>query len=75
MTCYQRHLGWLFEAVDVPYEKAGRSAVHQAMIELTDLPADAHCPEIWAALKERYGVDTRVQSEQLAADVTEHLKR
>lgn len=73
MTCYQRHMGWLFEAVGLPYEKEPRREVHGAIVGLLGLPDDAHCPQVWAALKDAYGLDTRSQSTQLAADVAERL--
>jgi len=73
MTCYQRHLGWLFEAVDVPYEKEPRRELHRAVVELLGLPEDAHCPEVWSALKATYGIDTHTPSAELAADVSARL--
>jgi hypothetical protein len=74
MTCYQRHMGWLFEAVDAPYDKERRGEVHRAIVELVELPADAHCPEVWSALKDKYGIDTRIHSAELAADVAKLIE-
>ncbi|MGB8020562.1 MAG: hypothetical protein WCF04_04995 [Candidatus Nanopelagicales bacterium] len=54
MTCYQRHLGGLFEQLDLPYDRANRQRVHEAILRLLRLPEDAHCPEVWAALKTEY---------------------
>ena len=51
MTCYQRHMGWLFEALELPYEKAERKRVDEALRVVLGTPTDAHCPEINAALK------------------------
>jgi hypothetical protein len=51
MTCYQRHMGWLFEALELPYDKAERRAVDSALREVLGTPKDAHCPEVWAAIK------------------------
>ena len=59
MTCYQRHMGWLFESLGLEYDKPTRAKVHAAIADALGLPADAHCPEVWAALKERYGIDTK----------------
>lgn len=73
MTCYQRSLGWLFEAVDLTYEKESRQHVHRAIVELLGLPEDAHCPEVWSALKETYGIDAHTPSNELATDVAARL--
>ena len=51
MTCYQRHLTWLFETLDLDYDKANRARVDDAVREVLDLGADTHCPDIWAAIK------------------------
>jgi len=29
--------------------------VHRALVVLLGLPEGAHCPEVWQALKDRYG--------------------
>lgn len=52
MTCYQRHMGWLFEALDLPYEKAERRQVDDALRVVLGSPEGAHCPEVWSAIKE-----------------------
>lgn len=75
MTCYHRHLGWLFQSLGLEYEKATRDRVHSALVEMLDLEQDAHCPEVWAELKQRYGIDTRTESAELAADLQQHLAR
>lgn len=51
MTCYQRHLGWLFDALELPYDTANRKAVDAALKEVLDVSETAHCPEVWAAVK------------------------
>jgi hypothetical protein len=73
MTCYQRHLGWLFEAVEQPYDKPHRRDVHEAIVRLLALPNEAHCPEVWAALKAKYGIDTHTLSHELVVDLSEEL--
>jgi hypothetical protein len=73
MTCYQRHLGWLFEAVDTPNDKEHRRELHAVIVPMLGLAEDAHCPEVWAALKSTYGIDTKTQSVELAADVAKGL--
>ncbi len=72
MTCYQRHLTGLFDRLDLPYEKAHRDAVHEALVVVLHLPDDAHCPEVWKALKGEYGpVDQNL--DVLAHDVADVL--
>jgi len=51
MTCYQRHMGWLFEALELPYEKAERRRVDDALRVVLGTPEGAHCPELWAQIK------------------------
>jgi hypothetical protein len=72
MTCYQRHLTGLFDRLDLAYEKDNRDAVHEALVELLRLPDGAHCPEVWAALKDSYGpVDQNL--DVMARDVADVL--
>jgi len=47
MTCYQRHMGWLFEALELPYEKDERRAVDTALRTVLKTPEGAHCPQVW----------------------------
>ena len=72
MTCYHRHLTELFATLDVPYDAAGRSRVHAAIIEVLHLPADAHCPEVWGGLKAAYGPRPG-EAPQLVRDVAAAL--
>ena len=51
MTCYQRHLGWLFESLGLEYEKANRVRVDTAIREVLGVAEGAHCPEVWSAIK------------------------
>ena len=51
MTCYQRHMGWLFEALELPYEKEERRKVDDALRSVLAIPEGAHCPEVSAAIK------------------------
>jgi hypothetical protein len=68
MTCYQRHLTGLFDVLDMTYDKQNRAVVHEALIVVLRLPDGARCPEVWQALKDRYGlVDQGVDA--LARDV------
>jgi hypothetical protein len=69
MTCYQRHLGPLFDTLGLAYEKPERARVDAAIRRVLGFGPDAHCPEIWAAIK-ALSPDER---EQLPVRVTEHL--
>ena len=51
MTCYMRHMTWVFEALELPYEKGERVRVDRAIRRVLDTPEDARCPEVWAAIK------------------------
>lgn len=51
MTCYQRHLGWLFEALELEYDPANRRRVDVALKNVLGLDPATHCPEVWAAFK------------------------
>lgn len=50
MTCYMRHMDWLFQALEVPADARSRRSVDSALREEFGLQ-DGHCPEIWAAIK------------------------
>jgi hypothetical protein len=51
VTCYQRHLGWMFEALDLPYDKDNRRRVDTAIKQVLGLDTETHCPEVWSAIK------------------------
>jgi len=69
MTCYQRHLGSLFETLGLAYEKPERARVDAAIRQVLGFGPDAHCPQIWAAIKALPPEDR----EKLPAHVSEHL--
>ena len=51
MTCYQRHLGWLFDALEIPYDAQHRKQVDAALKDYLGLAPETHCPEVWSAIK------------------------
>lgn len=51
MTCYMRHMTWIFEALELPYEKSHRTRVDRALRRALQTPEGATCPEVWAAIK------------------------
>jgi hypothetical protein len=66
VTCYMRHMDWLFEALDLPRDPATSRRVDGALREIVGVGADGHCPEVWAGIKgltddERAGLPERVR--------------
>lgn len=51
MTCYMRHMAWLFEALGLPDDRPQRIRVDAALREALDISGGAHCPEVWSAIK------------------------
>ena len=51
MTCYQRHLGWLFDELALPYEATQRRRVDDALRVVLGIADEDHCPQVWAAIK------------------------
>lgn len=52
MTCYMRNMHWLFEALDLPYEKAERTRVDLALRDELGIEREGcKCPEVNRALK------------------------
>ncbi len=51
MTCYQRHLSWMFEALEIPYDTPHRKQVDAALKDVLGLAPESHCPEVWSAIK------------------------
>ena len=51
MTCYMRHMAWLFDALGVDDDKRNRKRADVALRAHFGMGDDAHCPEIWAAIK------------------------
>ena len=51
MTCYQRHLGPLFESLGLEYDKVNRARVDAAIREVLGVAEGAQCPEVWSAIK------------------------
>jgi len=52
MTCYMQHMGWLFEALDLPNDSVQRARLDRALHVSLELHDDAGCPEVWSAVKE-----------------------
>jgi hypothetical protein len=51
VTCYMRHMDWLFEALHLPQDKVTRKRVDAALCGIVGVGDDGHCPEVWAGIK------------------------
>jgi hypothetical protein len=51
VTCYMRHMAWLFEALEIPDDKGGRRRLDAALRQVLGAGGEAHCPEVWASYK------------------------
>ena len=71
MTCYMRHMDWLFDELSLSSDKKNRAQVDSAIRQVLGLPDDAHCPDVWGAIK-HLSDDERFD---LAPHVAEILER
>ncbi len=65
MTCYMRHMDWLFDELAIPSDKKNRNRVDGALRAVLDVGDGAECGEIWKAVKalsddERFELAPRV---------------
>ncbi len=51
VSCYLRHMTDVFEALGLENDKANRKRVDLAIRDVLEMGPDAHCPEVWAAIK------------------------
>lgn len=51
MTCYMRHLDWLYEALDMERDRETAKQLDCAIREALGLAPGAQCPEVWSAVK------------------------
>lgn len=51
MTCYMKHMGWLFRVLDVENDAGNRHRLDRAIKDALGLAADAPCEEVDAYLK------------------------
>lgn len=47
-----RHMGWLFEELDLVNDKENRRMLDGVIRDVLSAAPDAHCPEVWKAVKE-----------------------
>jgi len=51
MTCYMRHMSWLFRVLEIENDAGNRHRVDRAIKNALGLPSDAPCPDVNAYLK------------------------
>lgn len=51
MTCYLRHMDWLFDALELEYEASNRARLDAAIRAVFGLPVEAGCPIVWATIR------------------------
>lgn len=52
MTCYTRHLSWLFDALGLAETPENSRRLDEALRGVLGLPETATCPEVWAEVKQ-----------------------
>lgn len=66
MTCYQRHIGSLFDTLGLDYDKGNRKRVDAAIREILGLGPSATCPEVWSGIKALSGDEREALSARVA---------
>lgn len=51
MTCYMRHMGWMFDALDLENDAGNRHRLDRAIKRALELESDTPCTEVWAYIK------------------------
>lgn len=51
MTCYLRHMGWMFRVLEIENDAGNRHRLDRAIKTALELPADAPCDEVEAYLE------------------------
>lgn len=51
MTCYMRHMGWMFDALDLENDAGNRHRLDRAIKNALEMEPDAPCTEVWTYLK------------------------
>ena len=50
MTCYMRHMGWMFRVLDIDNDAGNRQRLDRAIKHALGLAADAPCADVEAYL-------------------------
>ena len=51
MTCYLRHMGWMFRVLEIENDAGNRHRLDRAIKTALELPTDAPCDEVEAYLE------------------------
>lgn len=51
VTCYMRHMGWLFDALDLENDAGNRHRLDRAVKAALELEDAAPCSVVWAYVK------------------------
>ena len=51
MTCYLRHMGWMFRVLDLENDAGNRHRLDRAIKQALELASDAPCDEVQAYLE------------------------
>lgn len=50
MTCYLRHMGWMFRVLEIDKDAGNKHRMDRAIKRVLHLPADAPCSDVEAHL-------------------------
>ena len=51
MTCYMRHMGWMFDALDLENDAGNRHRLDRAIKIALEMDPDTPCTDVWTYLK------------------------
>lgn len=73
MTCYMRHMDWLFDELTLPNDKHNRQLMDGALRRVLELGPEAHCPEVWNSIK-RLSAEDRAALVPQVADACQTMR-
>ena len=71
MTCYMRHMGWLFRVLDLENDAGNRHRLDRAIKNALGLPHDAPCEDVDAYLKALSGEERFELIDTLERDIAQ----
>lgn len=70
MSCYLRHMDWLFEALGLEYIAENRARIDAALRAIFGLPVEAGCPVLWATIKSLSDDEREALAPAVAAQIS-----